>query len=499
MNKKVLTLCAGFLLAGSSFTSVNADNLVDAAKVDGGYFLVYVNNGADISTSYAGSSLLSADAEKGFLADASEENKEDLAYLWKVETVTSNGKVIGYKLVNAKSGAALSVKDGDDVYDTFSGDATALWFDATSNKGFFGEADDVDASSDLAPTASNAVWRYHLVEVKDEVVSDEDLNELYNSTGFNLKLNDDKYKDVANIFDDQRIKAIKIGRGDDLTDPVESPVASEKGYGFPAGTYFVVSTPAGAYPENASGNVGAQYEYLQQCTFIAVNPVENDINGKAEREAGKGFQLTTVLGSDMNKYIGTDKQKQPKGRQISVSNACFEVSKDVNDDYAIVEECAKDYLSDLFKQILEISNIINDDKISDVLTISNFNDDGPDFKNTKDYLKTTKQKILNLEADILFYLEEKTIMAYIIDENLEDSYINLYKSLKFAKNKEVLEKKEYIENLVDQFVNKIEQEEKVIEFLIENKNNWNISDNTINFNSSQLSDEYNKMIAEINK
>ena len=90
-------------------------------------------------------------------------------------------------------------------------------------------------------------------------------------------------------------------------------------------------------------------------------------------------------------------------------------------------------------------------------------------------------------------------MAYIIDENLEDSYVNLYKSLKFAKNKEVLEKKEYIENLVDQFVNKIEQEEKVIEFLIENKNNWNISDNTINFNSSQLSDEYNKMIGEINK
>ena len=332
MNKKVLTLCAGFLLAGSAFTSVNADNLVDAAKVDGGYFLVYVNNGADISTNYAGSSLLSADAEKGFLADASEENKEDLAYLWQVETVTSNGKVIGYKLVNAKSGAALSVKDGDDVYDTFSGDATALWFDATSNKGFFGKADDVDASSDLAPTASNAVWRYNLVEVKDEVVSDEDLNELYNSTGFNLKLNDDKYKDVANIFDDQRIKAIKVGRGTNAADPVKSPVKSEIGYGFPAGTYFVVSTPKGAYPTDE----GEQYKYLQQCTFIVVNPVENDINSKADREAGKGFQLTTVLGSDMNKYLGADTQKQPKGRQISVSNACFEVSENVNKDYAIV-------------------------------------------------------------------------------------------------------------------------------------------------------------------
>ena len=336
MNKKVLTLCAGFLLAGSAFTSINAETLEDAAKKDGGYFLVYVNNQKEIATDFSGSGLLSA--ESPFYVEATEENKDNLAYLWKVETVTSNGAVLGYKLVNAKTGAALSVKEGDTTYDTFLNNGVALWFkyDGASQvyKGFIGKADKTDASAVLSK--ENTVWRYNLVEVKDKVVSDEDLNELYNSTGFNLKLNDDKYKDVANIFDDQRIKAIKVGRGTNLTDPVESPVASEKGYGFPAGTYFVVSTPAGAYPENASGNVGAQYEYLQQCTFIAVNPVENDINGKAEREAGKGFQLTTVLGSDMNKYIGTDKQKQPKGRQISVSNACFEVSKDVNDDYAIV-------------------------------------------------------------------------------------------------------------------------------------------------------------------
>jgi len=335
MNKKVLTLCAGFLLAGSAFT-IDAETLENAAKVEEGYFLVYVDNTKEIASDYSTSGLLSA--ETPFVVPATSENKENLAYLWKVETVTSNGAVLGYKLINAKTGNALSVKEGDTTYDTFLNNGTALWFkyDATNSiyKGFIGKADKTDASAEL--NKDNTVWRYNLVEVEDEVVSDTDLNELYNSTGFNLKLNDDKYKDVANIFADQRIKAIKVGRGVNLTDPVTSPVASETDYGFPAGTYFVVSTPAGAYPENASGNVGAQYEYLQQCTFIAVNPVENDINGKAEREAGKGFQLTTVLGSDMNKYLGADKQKQPKGRQISVSNACFEVSKDVNDDYAIV-------------------------------------------------------------------------------------------------------------------------------------------------------------------
>ena len=332
MNKKVLTLCAGFLLAGSAFTSINAETLEDAAKKDGGYFLVYVNNQKEIATDFSGSGLLSA--ESPFYVEATEENKDNLAYLWKVETVTSNGAVLGYKLVNAKTGAALSVKEGDTTYDTFLNNGVALWFkyDNASQvyKGFIGKADKTDASAELSK--ENTVWRYNLVEVKDEVVSDEDLNELYNSTGFNLKLNDDKYKDVANIFDDQRIKAIKVGRGTNAADPVKSPVKSEIGYGFPAGTYFVVSTPKGAYPTDE----GEQYKYLQQCTFIVVNPVENDINSKADREAGKGFQLTTVLGSDMNKYLGADTQKQPKGRQISVSNACFEVSENVNKDYAIV-------------------------------------------------------------------------------------------------------------------------------------------------------------------
>ena len=46
MNKKVLTLCAGFLLAGSAFTTVDAETLADAAKVENGYFGSIRNSGA---------------------------------------------------------------------------------------------------------------------------------------------------------------------------------------------------------------------------------------------------------------------------------------------------------------------------------------------------------------------------------------------------------------------------------------------------------------------
>ena len=376
MNKKVLTLCAGFLLAGglNAFAEsfpIGSSMVTDTDFSSGGsYYLVNTINGVNYAYGFeADPNNPDVVIEKvTAITDTNLDRDEYKDYVWTVTENKLTGVGVtpveyGYTLVNKATGKTL-IFDSTGAVDTDYSDNPATLDDkstffffanaaqyktltaaALAYDGYQYQLSSGSTASELLLFSASGLERkgtwsgtstFSFYAVEDKAVDVDELNDLYNSTGFNLKLNDDKYKDVANIFDDQRIKAIKVGRGTNLTDPVESPVASEKGYGFPAGTYFVVSTPAGAYPENTNGNVGAQYEYLQQCTFIAVNPVENDINGKAEREAGKGFQLTTVLGSDMNKYIGTDKQKQPKGRQISVSNACFEVSKDVNDDYAIV-------------------------------------------------------------------------------------------------------------------------------------------------------------------
>ena len=167
--------------------------------------------------------------------------------------------------------------------------------------------------------------------------------------------------------------------------------------------------------------------------------------------------------------------------------------------YAIVENSAKEYLGDVFDKVLDFTNILNDEKIASILTIENFKNDGKDFKESKEYLKKTKQNILNLEAEMLGNLKEETIMAYIVDENLEDSYVNLYKSFDFAKSKELKNKRETIEKTVDDFVFRIEKEEEIIDFLVKNKNDWSIKGESINFNSEQLSNQYNEMISEINK
>ena len=168
-----------------------------------------------------------------------------------------------------------------------------------------------------------------------------------------------------------------------------------------------------------------------------------------------------------------------------------------DDGYAIVEIVAKNYLSDVFDKILELEDIINDEKMNNILTVNNYQEDGPSFSDTFGYLSETKQKVLNLEASMLNDLEVNTIMSYIINEDLEDSYIDLYGSLEFAKEKNIKQNKENIENTIDEFVSQIEGMEKVLEFLSKNKNDWEIKDNQIVFEDASLSNEYNDMVANI--
>ena len=112
--------------------------------------------------------------------------------------------------------------------------------------------------------------------------------------------------------------------------------------------------------------------------------------------------------------------------------------------YAIVEIVAKNYLSDVFDKLLELEEIINDDGMNNILTVENYQEDGPDFTDTNEYLIEMKQKVLNLEATMLDDFEVNTIMSYIVNEDLEESYIDLYGTLEFAKENNINKNKENI-------------------------------------------------------
>ena len=325
MNKKVLTLCAGFLLAGSM--SAYAQTFADVTKDDAHknkYYHVFVQQGRDADP--ASSLLLTEKQENGAFAIAQTGNLDKKEYMWSISvTPAQNGQPARYNLVNLASEKVFSIKVGDmsyagfiDPYGTSWDDE--LWFtgetvqsDGTAWAGFKG--------TDAAITNTSAdVYNYKLVEVEAEEVT-TGLNDLYNSIGFNFVL-EDKYKDVENIFAQKgdRITAVAV-----TTNDVESDDASAS---FPQGTYFVVNNKQGAAPTSGK----ELYDFLMNSTLIVASPTVNDINDADWIKAGEGFQLTKKQGKDLVK-VGSDKEL--KDDDVSVNNACFKVQKDVNGKFAL--------------------------------------------------------------------------------------------------------------------------------------------------------------------
>ncbi len=199
MNKKVLTLCAGFLLAGGltvpAFAETFEEVAKDAANLENQYYRVRVQEGDGITDK---SGWLDADSKDGWSNDA------DNSTLWTVKKVPGQNGTYGFQLISVLTGEPLSVTvtNADDTkvtYDTFNGDQYALWFE--NGKGYNGTETAVTSIAN----GNGGVWWYSLDEVDPVSLTANKLNELL-GYGFGLQICQ---------------QVIKDGKVDTTKDPVE--------------------------------------------------------------------------------------------------------------------------------------------------------------------------------------------------------------------------------------------------------------------------------------
>ncbi len=163
--------------------------------------------------------------------------------------------------------------------------------------------------------------------------------------------------------------------------------------------------------------------------------------------------------------------------------------------YAIVEDSAKDYLLDYFLEVLNLDETYEKVDIKNMISIENIKNDGKEFKTTKQTLRDLKENIENIKNEIISNLSKEKMMSYINDKNLDDSYIKLYESLDFIKDKNIEKRKAQIEDKVNLYLSKINKVEEVIDLLI--KNSWSIENEQVKFNDEKLNIEYNEMVNSI--
>jgi len=125
------------------------------------------------------------------------------------------------------------------------------------------------------------------------------------------------------------------------------------------------------------------------------------------------------LKKEVNELSKLDITKDRYNREIKSSG-----------DYAIVEKTIKDYLDDYAVNLQDVLQVIQDPKLTKILSYENYSTDGAlEFKESLEYISTTKESFNKKIDELSSKLEEDSISNYINDKTNDPYYVNLYLEL----------------------------------------------------------------------
>ena len=165
-------------------------------------------------------------------------------------------------------------------------------------------------------------------------------------------------------------------------------------------------------------------------------------------------------------------------------------------DYAKVEDAFKSYLRDNFDNSIEIADLINDERITTLLTADNYKTDGKEFIESKKYISTTRQKLEECKEKYSEYMTKEKAMSYIEDKGLDSYYVDLYKE-EYVGDMKTANEDKTVEDSINQIIELLNVSEEVINFLTENSSSWHIEEDLVVFDTDELSNRYLDLINKI--
>ena len=162
-------------------------------------------------------------------------------------------------------------------------------------------------------------------------------------------------------------------------------------------------------------------------------------------------------------------------------------------DYEKVEDAYKSYLRDNFDNSIQIANNLNDEKITTLLTVENYESDGKDFTESKEYITNTRETLEECKAKYTEFLTEEKAMSYINDKGLDSYYTDLYKN-EFIGDMSLASQDTTVQDSIDEVIGILNTTEEVLNLLSENQDSWKIDGENISFNSESLSNQYDELI-----
>ena len=139
-------------------------------------------------------------------------------------------------------------------------------------------------------------------------------------------------------------------------------------------------------------------------------------------------------------------------------------------------------------------------QLQSILTTENYEQDGPEFTESINYINTAKGEFNNIADELLNLLSTENIEARIQDKDIGDYYKDLYKGYFIDNNDLSTTFQETYQDTVDDKTlmnNLYDNEIKILNFLTENKEHWEVLDNKLTFDDQELANTFNEMKSNI--
>ena len=162
-------------------------------------------------------------------------------------------------------------------------------------------------------------------------------------------------------------------------------------------------------------------------------------------------------------------------------------------DYAVVEGAFKSYLRENFENSIQIAEILNDERITTLLTVENYESDGKDFTESKEYIINTRETLEDCKEKYTEFFTEEKAMSYINDKGLDSYYTDLYKD-ELMGDMDSASQDTTVQDSIDEIISILNTSEEVLNVLSENQHDWEIQRENIVFNSDSLSNQYEELI-----
>ena len=133
------------------------------------------------------------------------------------------------------------------------------------------------------------------------------------------------------------------------------------------------------------------------------------------------------------------------------------------------------------------------EKITTLLTVENYESDGKDFTESKEYITNTRTTLEDCKNKYTEFLTEEKAMSYINDKGLDSYYTDLYKN-EFIGDMSTAAQDTTVQTSIDEVITILNTSEEVLNLLSENQNNWEIDEENISFNNESLSNQYDELV-----